>query len=41
MKKTGITTQEKEAIITEYLLGEKSYRQLGAQYNIDFRLIHS
>lgn len=41
MKKTGKTAQEKEAIITEYLLGKKSYRQLGAQYNIDFRLIHS
>lgn len=41
MKKTGKTAQEKDVIITEYLLGEKSYRQLGAQYNIDFRLIHS
>lgn len=41
MKKTRKTEQEKEAIIAEYLLGEKSYRQLGAEYNIDFRLIHS
>jgi transposase-like protein len=41
MKKTVKTAQEKEAIIAEYLLGKKSYRQLGAQYNIDFRLIHS
>jgi len=35
------TTTEKEAIIAEYLLGEKSYRQLGLQHDIDFRLIHS
>ena len=41
MKKTEKTTTEKEAIIAEYLLGEKSYRQLGNQYDIDFRLIHS
>jgi len=41
MKETEKTTKEKEAIIAEYLLGEKSYRQLGNQYDIDFRLIHS
>ena len=41
MKKTEKTIQEKEAIIAEYLLGEKSYRQLGLQHNNDFRLIHS
>ena len=29
------------AIIAKYLLGKKSYRQLGLEYNIDFRLIHS
>jgi len=40
MKKTEKTTTEKEAIIAEYLLGEKSYRQLGNKYDIDFRLIH-
>ena len=32
---------EKEAIITEYLTGENSYRKLGNKYGIDFRLIHS
>ncbi len=41
MKKREKTTTEKEAIIAEYLLGEKSYRQLGLQHEIDFRLIHS
>jgi len=41
MKKTEKTTAEKEAIIAEYLLGKKSYRQLGLQHEIDFRLIHS
>jgi len=41
MKKTGKTIQEQEAIIAEYLLGEKSYRQLGIEHGIDFRLIHS
>jgi len=41
MKKTEKTTTEKEAIIAEYLLGETSYRQLGLNHGIDFRLIHS
>lgn len=41
MKKTGKTNQEKEAIITEYLLGDISYRKLGEKHSIDFRLIHS
>lgn len=41
MKKTEKTEQEKEAIIAEYLLGEKSYRQLGAKCGIDYRIIHS
>ena len=40
MKKKTKTKQEQEAIIAEYLLGEKSYRQLGLQHSIDFRLIH-
>jgi|SRR3989338_9143735 len=31
----------KEAIITEYLTAEISYRKLGEKYGIDFRLIHS
>jgi transposase-like protein len=41
MTKTEKTTAEKEAIITEYLLGQMSYRQLGLKHGIDFRLIHS
>lgn len=41
MKKTVKTALEKEAIIAEYLLGEKSYRQLGLEHGIDFRLLHS
>lgn len=35
------TKQEKEAIITEYLLGNISYRQLGLTNGIDFRVVHS
>lgn len=40
MTKNSKTTTEQEAIIAEYLLGEKSYRQLGIKHSIDFRLIH-
>ncbi|HTO14468.1 MAG TPA: hypothetical protein VLZ83_01795 [Edaphocola sp.] len=35
------TNQEKEAIITEYLLGNISYRQLGLKHGVDFRVVHS
>jgi hypothetical protein len=35
MKKTEKTSEEKEAIIAEYLLGKKSYRQLGLEYDVD------
>jgi transposase-like protein len=41
MKRTTKSQAERESIIAEYLLGEKSYRQLGKQHEIDFRLIHS
>ena len=40
MKKTTKTKAEQEAIIAEYLLGEKSYRQLGKDHEVDFRIIH-
>ena len=32
--------QNREAIISEYLTGDFSFRQLGAKYGIDFRKIH-
>ena len=41
MEKIGKINQEKESIISEYLLGETSYRNLAKKYNIDFRIIHS
>jgi transposase-like protein len=41
MKKTGKTTQERESIIAEYLMGETTYRTLEKKYNVDFRTIHS
>jgi transposase-like protein len=31
----------REAIIAEYLIGDTTYRKLGAKYGIDFRRIHS
>jgi transposase-like protein len=40
MKKSKKTVQEQEAIIAEYLLGDTTYRKLGAKYGIDFRAIH-
>jgi transposase-like protein len=40
MKKTGETTQEREAIIAEYLMGGTTYRKLGKKHHIDFRTIH-
>ena len=36
----GQTVIEKEAIIAEYLVGETTYRKLGAKYGIDFRTLH-
>ena len=40
MKKSDKTIQEREAIIAEYLLGDITYRKLGAKYGVDFRAIH-
>ena len=40
MKKSDKTIQEQEAIIAEYLLGDTTYRKLGAKYGVDFRAIH-
>ena len=39
-KKT-ITNSEKERIIAEYLIGNTTFRKLGAKYQVDFRIIHS
>ncbi len=41
MEKSEKTAQEQEAIIAEYLLGEITYRKLGAKYGVDFRRVHS
>ena len=41
MKTTIKTIDEKEAIVSEYLLGTTSFRKLGAKYGIDFRMINS
>jgi transposase-like protein len=38
MKKTNL---ERELIISEYLLGNTTYRQLGKKHGVDFRIIHS
>lgn len=40
MRKSEKTVQEQEAIIAEYLLGETTYRKLGAKHGVDFRVIH-
>jgi len=40
MKKLAKTVQEQEAIIAEYLLGDTTYRKLGAKHGVDFRIIH-
>ena len=34
------TTFNREAIIAEYLTGEKTFRQLEAKHGVDFRTIH-
>jgi hypothetical protein len=36
-----IKIDDREAIIAEYLIGETTYRKLGAKYRIDFRRVHS
>lgn len=40
MRKSDKTIQEQEAIIAEYLLGDTTYRKLGAKHGVDFRSIH-
>ncbi|MBS1949460.1 MAG: hypothetical protein OJF59_000463 [Cytophagales bacterium] len=40
MKKSAKTIQEQESIIAEYLLGDTTYRKLGAKHGVDFRAIH-
>jgi transposase-like protein len=40
MRKSDKTVQEQEAIIAEYLLGDTTYRKLGAKHGVDFRVIH-
>jgi transposase-like protein len=40
MRKSDKTIQEQEAIIAEYLLGDTTYRKLGAKHGVDFRAIH-
>ncbi len=35
------TNKEKEAIIAEYLLGEKTFRQMQSLHGVDYRIIHS
>jgi transposase-like protein len=41
MKSTFKSDLEKEAIVSEYLLGGGSFRFLGEKHNVDFRIIHS
>lgn len=41
MKKSDKTAQEQEGIIAEYLLGDTTYRKLGAKHGVDFRAIHN
>jgi len=36
----GKTTLNREAIIAEYLTGEKTFRQLEARHGVDYRTIH-
>lgn len=40
MRKSEKTVQDQEAIIAEYLLGDTTYRKLGAKHGVDFRAIH-
>ena len=40
MIKSEKTVQEREAIISEYLLGDTTYRKLGVKHGVDFRVIH-
>lgn len=40
MRKVDRTVQEQEAIVTEYLTGDLSFRKLGIKHGVDFRVIH-
>lgn len=40
MTKSDKTIQEQESIITEYLLGNTTFRKLGIKHEVDFRIIH-
>ena len=40
MIKSEKTVQEQESIISEYLLGDTTFRKLGIQHGVDFRIIH-
>jgi transposase-like protein len=40
MIKSEKTVQEQESIIAEYLLGDTTFRKLGIQHGVDFRIIH-
>ena len=40
MRKSDKTIQEQESIIAEYLLGDTTYRKLGAKHGVDFRAVH-
>ena len=41
MTTTTQSPQEKEAIVSEYLLGNWTYQQLGDKYGIHYRVVHS
>jgi transposase-like protein len=41
MRSTFKSDLEKEAIVSEYLLGGGTFRFLGKKHGIDFRLLHS
>lgn len=40
MQQSEINQHQKDAIISEYLLGGITYRKLAEKYNMDFRKIH-
>ena len=41
MESTFKSSQEREAIVSEYLLGGGSFRFLGKKHDVDFRSLHS
>jgi transposase-like protein len=40
MREKEITIQQKEAIATEYLLGETTYRKLGEKYGVRYQYVY-